>query len=1123
MDEATPRGFFQRHRGVKIALLAVGGLVGALLIAILAVGFLVDLGGIAEKQLKAIAPKVQAQVGRDLRFGRIHLRLLPSVRLEINDIVLDAPPGQTGVLAQPLLQVGLLRTKVAVGPLLWSFGRKVVVSDVEVSGLKVQIARTADGHLSYQDILDKLATQPESPPMTQDEIDRLGDISIVHAALSETGIYFYDLSSPYGAATPLRLDNIQFSAENVALFSPFSLTLDMALLAAQRNFHLALEIGPLPRDLQAKQPLALVRRAELEIQPIEIEPILRFLPPSPGVSMQRAKIEAKLKLETPANAGQLQLSASAAARGLVLEDGSASRLTAARRGQSTDVRIETQLAAGLLAGDMKIDKLELVVNDMVVSAQADLRSLWTAPAVNKLALSSRGLLLERLIAILPPAALPAGAELRGPLLIRGSAAGSPTSAQVEAALDLTPATIQMPYLDKPAGTPLSLELRTQIKSGAADIDRLGLTLGPLALLLKGKFNSADDLDLKLDTGSVDLDKLLRLLPTVEKSVPKGSRIDGDLRVSGTIKKQRDTLDIGAKITMANAKLDQGDITVRGNAELGTQIHSTPASSTIKADLDLTKAALRVPGSVDKNGGVPMELRANIERSGKLINVRQAELSLPGGTIRVVGQVDSGSNRLDLKIPPVDLDLSRLSQVLPALRKGAAGGLLDSKLRIGVSFAGNPNKLGTAHASLDQFDMSVAGGSLKGSADIVGLDEPRKITFNFVGKSLDLDRILGKGDDSKAEEPAEQSSGSTSVPAFVRRLDMNGRIEVDSGKYKGAAVRDLLLELTMSSGKLVIKTLRGQAFGGNVTASGSTIDFGPSKPRFSLRTKLERIELGQVLAMRGGETGKKLNGHGSFDLSADGNGLSWADIAPRVTGNMGLGLTDGKLVGAGVAGPVINPMLARMGKGLQTAPGERDLVLRDLNAQFSIANGRLQTKSPIKFGTEDNTMALAGSIGLDKTLALTGNLDLSPQTISKLTGGRLVPDSPIPVALRFSGSLTDPRVEPVDIERTVAALLGAIARGRGKELLTGAGGKQLQNVLGGLGGAAGGQKQGLPAGLPNLGGLGGLGAQPAQPATRPGAPPDAPGAPAAPAAPAKNDPRKALQEAGKRGLGGLFGR
>lgn len=1114
-------GFFQRHRAVKIALLAVGGLVGTLLLAILAVGFLVDLGGVAEKQLQALAPKAQEQLGRNLRFGRVHLHLLPSVRLELNDIVLEAQPGQTGVLAQPLLQVGTVRTKVALGALIFSLGSKIEVSDVEVSGLKVQIARTADGHLSYQDILDKLATQPEGQPMTQEEIDRLGGISVVHAALTDTGIYFYDLSSPYGAATPLRLDNIGFTLDNFQLFAPFSTSLDMAVLAAQRNFHLALELGPLPRDLQVKQPLALVRRAELEIQPIEIEPILRFLPASPGVSLQRAKIEAKLKLETPANAGQLQLSASAGARGLVLEESTASRLTGARRGQSTDVRVETQLSMGLLAGDVKIDKLDLVINDMAVSAQADLHSLWTAPAVNKLALSSRGLLLEKLIAIAPPAALPAGTDLRGPLLIRGSASGSPTSAQVEAAVDLTPATISMPYLDKPAGTPLSLELRTQIKSGAADIERLGFTLGPLALLLKGKFNSADDLDLKLDTGSVDLDKLLRLLPTVEKSVPKGSRIDGDLRVSGTLKKQKDTLDIGAKVTMANAKVDEGDITVRGNAELGAQIHSTPASATIKADLDLTKAALRVPGSVDKGGGVPMELRANIERSGKIINVRQAELSMPGGTIRVVGQVDSGSNRLDLKIPPVDLDLSRLSQVLPSLRKGAVGGLLDSKLKIGVSFTGNPNKLGTARASLDQFDMAVAGGSLKGSAEVVGLDEPRKITFNFIGRSLDLDRILGKGDDSKAEEPAapsEQTSGSTTVPAFVRRLDMNGRIEVDSGKYKGAAVRDLLLELTMTNGKLVIKTLRGQAFSGNVTASGSTIDFGPSRPHFSLHTKLDKIEVGQVLSMRGGDTGKKLTGRGNFDLSADGNGLAWADIAPRVTGNLGLALTDGKLVGAGVAGPVINPALARLGKGLQMGPGEKDLVLRDLNAQFRIANGRLQTSSPIKFGTDDNNMTLAGSIGLDKTLALTGTLDLSPQTISKATGGKLVPDSPIPVSLRFGGTLSDPRIEPVDLERTVAALLGAIARGRGKELLSGVGGgKGLQNALGGLGGA-GGKQPSLPGGLPNLGGLG----QPQQPQGRPGAPPDAPST--APAnKPPQNDPRKAIDDAAKRGLGGLFGR
>jgi len=48
----------------------------------------------------------------------------------------------------------------------------------------------------------------------------------------------------------------------------------------------------------------------------------------------------------------------------------------------------------------------------------------------------------------------------------------------------------------------------------------------------------------------------------------------------------------------------------------------------------------------------------------------------------------------------------------------------------------------------------------------------------------------------------------------------------------------------------------------------------------------------VLALRGGETAKKVSGRGTMDLSADGSGLSWADIAPRITGQLGLGLTDG---------------------------------------------------------------------------------------------------------------------------------------------------------------------------------------------------------------------------------------
>lgn len=1031
------------RRPVRLALLTVGGILGAFLVSFLIVGLFVDLGGLVEAQLKDATPKIEEQLGRPVRFGRVKLKLLPSPRVEIRDVSVEAPPGQTGLLAQPLVKIGAVRVRLSLTTVLFSFGSRLTVEDLEIADVRVQVARTADGALSYQDILDKLGTQPEKPPPTQQEIDRLGGIMLRNATLADAGIYFYDLSTPVGAARPITLDHINFSGKDLQLFGVSTITLDMAVLTGQPNLHLGLRFGPLPRDLQVTQPLSLVQHAEFSLQPIEIEPLLRFLPPAPGVGLGAARLEAKLTLDTPAAAGQLALNASVAARGLVLEDDASTKPQAERRGQPVDVRLETQLQAAILPGDVKLEKLQLFVNDMDVSAEAQLQSLWTAPAINKLSVNSRGFTLERLVAAVPKTALPPGAVLQGPLVVRGAASGSPTAAQVELMLDLTPATVRVPSFNKPAGTPLSVEFRGQVKGQGqgVNIDRFGFTLGPMALLLKGQVRSAEDLDLKLDTGKVDLDRLFRLLPSVEKSVDKSGKLDGDLRVVGTIKRQKDKLDVDAKITMADARVEAGDLNLRGNAELSGNVHSTEKSANIKADLDLTNAQLRVPGSVDKGSGVPMRVRAQIDRAGNTIQVRLAELTLPGGTIRVMGQVDTAKNQLDLKIPPIDLDLARLSQVLPALRQ-KGGGLLDSKIRIGVSFDGNPNKLGTARASLDAFEMAVAGGSVKGSAEVVGLDEPRKVTFNMKGERLDLDRILGKDDDKPAAaEPASESRGAPAVPAFVKRLTMNGRVEVDSGKYKGREMRDLLVEVTMSGGKLLIKTLRSQALGGNINASGSSIDFAPARPRFALRTKLDKIDVG--LLTQPDANGKRFTGRGSLDLTADGNGLAWADIAPRVTGQMNMGLTDGKVEQAGLAGTVVGPLLAQATqKALPNLPGQsaigRDLVLRDMAAQFSISNGRLQTAKPLRFSTDEGALSLSGSIGLDKTLQLNGTLDLAPQAVGKLTGGQLVPDVPIPIGLRVTGTVSQPRIEPLDPVKTVAAIVTALLRGKGKELLQGVG-------------------------------------------------------------------------------------
>ena len=1094
-------------RWLKITLLSVGGLLGTLIVAFLIVGFVLDLGGIVKGRVDAMLPDVQKQIGRTVRVGKISLKLLPTTRARIEDVVVEAQPGQTGAAAEPLLKLRELRAKVALVPLVFSLGTRVRIEELAVDGTEVQVVRFADDRLSYQDILDKLAEQPESPPMTQDQIDRLAGIVCERASLTGA-VKFYDLGAPGGAAAPVKIDSIALGAKDAQLFAPFPLTLDMAVLTAAQNFHLGLTVGPMPRDLRVTEPLAILKRAELKIQPIQIEPLLRFLPPPVGLGVARALVEADLLLETPAQAGELTLKARFAARGMVLEDGAilatgpAAVLT--KQGKPSDVSVQTELKANFLTGDVLVQKLELLINDMSVSGNADLRTLWSTPAVNALSLSSRGVLLDKLMAVMPKGSLPKDLVAEGPLVVRGAASGTPQQAKVEVGLDLTGASLRLPALVKPAGTKLALELQAQLAGKAVDIERFGLTLGPLALLLHGTVRAADDFDLKIDSGSVDLDQLLRLLPTVQKGVPAKTKIDGNLRIAGNVRSKGQELTADAKIKMDGAKLAQGDIDLLGSAALTADVKSTPASASVRADLDLTGAKLRVPGSVDKDRGVPMRMRLQAERTARLLVIKQGELELPGGTIRVNGKADLAGNQLDVKIPLVDLDLSKLSSVLPALRQGAMGGFLDSRIKFAAAADGNPNKLSTVHAKVDPLEMYVAGGNIKGSADVVGVDEPKKITFDFRADRVDLDRLLpDKGGESEAQP--ERKSAPWTPPRLLRKLEMNGRVQVDSGKYKGSQLRDFLLEVTMSGGKLLIKTLRASALGGSVMASGSTVDFNTTKPKFALRAKLDKIEVSDVLALKsGGDLSRKLSGKGSMDLSADGQGLEWADIAPKVSGLLGLGITSGKLETAGLGGAVVAPLLARLpnvGNTAASVLSSKDLSMKDLAASLRIQDGKLNTTTPIKLTTEQGALNLTGSIGLDKSLALLGNLDLSPQAVSAATGGKIVPDVPVPVALRIGGTLSNPQFSLADPVRTVSVLTAAVLRGRGADLLKGAGAGALGGVLGN---ALGGAKPAAPAG--------------AQPA---GAPPTQGAAPA-PATPKQN-----LQDAAtkgiKRGLGGLLGR
>lgn len=1042
-DPAAPRPARRAARRLRAVLLLVFGPLLALLIAIPVLALVLDVGGMVRKQLLAMKPDWERRIGRAIAIGDVKLRLLPSISAEVRDVAVAAqPPADAGKKVAtgdaPLVRLGAARLGVAVLPLLRG---EVRISYVELQDLAVTVVRGPDGQLSYQDILDRLASDQEpSKPLTPEQLAYLKRLSLSRVAVIDAALRFQDLSVV--PATTVAITRVNLRAEDVALGRPLTARLHAAVLAAAPNLDVTVKLAPLPADLppdlKIERPLSLVQKVQVKVLPLQLDPLLRFLPPA-EVQAASALLDCDMTLETPAAAGQLQLKGQAGLRGLTLTHlaGRGAAGAAAGKGETvgvpTDLRLAVDLTFALLSGDLALRELVLAVNDMEVRGQADARALWTAPRVQALALASRGLLLERLLAVVPPGLWPRGATLRGPLSISARGSGDAARADLQAEVDLTAATVQLPALSKPPGTALSASFRgALLQEGGSSlrIDRLGLTLGPLALLLSGVVRPGGDAELKLDSGSVALDGLLRLLPPVQRAAPAGTKLAGALQVAGRISKKGPSLSAQARVGLSGADMETDELALSGGAELTAKVQAGPGGAAVDADVDLDRAHLLLPGAVDKAAGVPMNLHLAATTAGEVTTIKTASLKLPGGDIAASGSLRPGS--MDLRVPTCDLDLGRLSRVLPPLRRGLPPGLQEGRVKLQLALSGDPADLRGARARLSGFELRAAGGQLGGEAEVLGLSEPQQVTFRFAGQGMDLSRLAGAdGDGDSDKKPRD--AGPVKIPPLLRRMALDGRVRLTDARYQTSPIKELLLEVTLSEGRLLLKTLRGAAFSGQLDASGSAVELAPTPPRFDLRAAMNKVELSEVLALRG-DRSTKLTGRGDVTLAAKGTGLRYEDIAPAVTGSLVLGLSQGRLHTTSLVAQVVNPLLEKLQDKVGKQRVSQEMALRDLSARFHIANGRLTAAQPLTLNSDEGALRLGGSVGLDQRLALTGELQVAPQAISAASGGRVVPSGPLPVSLRIGGTLKAPEIEVVDLPRTAAALAGMLLKGRAKGLL-----------------------------------------------------------------------------------------
>jgi len=453
------------------------------------------------------------------------------------------------------------------------------------------------------------------------------------------------------------------------------------------------------------------------------------------------------------------------------------------------------------------------------------------------------------------------------------------------------------------------------------------------------------------------------------------------------------------------------LTVRG---AGTQ-----TAPSVDVTLDFTPVRLAIPEQLSKAAGAPMMLIAHLRGGGKNAYRFAADLDLAGADLRP-GQL--------LDKPPGKT--------------------------LSLSLTGIASRGGKTEVKLDHWMLKALEDTLSGTASVAMEGEGKHATTIFAldarAPKLDADSLLLSTDSSGKPAPPP--------PTDPHRFDgMRGKIhaEVASLVFHKVPWRNLMLDATMQDDLVTVQRLSMDAAGGQVRLDGTTVRLGPMEKPWDLKLAVKSLDLEQALTFSG--KGKAFAGVFDGNISLAGKGTTLSAVEKTLDGTVNGDLKHGAFLGADLVSEVAGPLAKALPFATKTLGGTGNRTPLGDNVPIALAvdNGVAKLTKPLNIQLPQAAINLGGGVSLSGTLALAGTVALTPETIKTLTGGKVTPSEPIPVALSLAGPAWAPQISGLDIKPaalTIAKLAGA---GALKSVLGGSDfGKAAGGVLGGALGESG---------------------------------------------------------------------
>ncbi|BDG02908.1 AsmA family protein [Anaeromyxobacter oryzae] len=338
--------------------------------------------------------------------------------------------------------------------------------------------------------------------------------------------------------------------------------------------------------------------------------------------------------------------------------------------------------------------------------------------------------------------------------------------------------------------------------------------------------------------------------------------------------------------------------------------------------------------------------------------------------------------------------------------------------------------------------------------------PLRVRFVVTGPLLDLDAVMGVLPEQHAAPAARSAGDGGFLPPSLRRqlaaAQARGTVEVGSLRAGRVEATEVRARATLRDGVLALEEVQAAVYGGRFSGAGTRVDLGAREPAWRLAGRLSGLDLAAATKALSGDS--PLAGALGGTLDVEGTGTEWATIREGVHGLAELALKDGVLTTADLGAPVraaVSRVLRVAGRGggagqVAGADG-RTTPIHDLAGSFTVRDGFLTSRAPVRFRAPFGDVQLGGRIGLDGRLELAGTAAVP---WSALTGQTPAAGRPatLDVPLRVGGTLGSPSVS-VDAGAALAGAASGQAKRAAGAARSGAerAGRRALDVLKGLGG------------------------------------------------------------------------